>query len=379
MRVVGYAYPWDVVAPGFVDRARELGVDAVAVALSYHSTRAATPWSRETSTVLAPTAALYRPVRDAGWGSLRPAAASWLPSEDPGADAVAVLNAADIPALGWIVLTHNSFLGVANPELSVMNCLGEQYPWALCPSNPETIRYCATLATEATRGLNLAGTVLEAAGQMGAVHQCQHEKTDGAWSPAVARLLSVCCCEHCAVRWSADPDEVRMALRGTVFRLIAGGESSSATPEELLPGDLATRILAGRHAATDELRRAIQEGLGEGHVTVHASPDPWATGALPGLTPATGQDVDAVVTPCWTPIDTSERTVREARAQLPANVSVGAYVTGVAATPRPELPSDAARLAAAGADELHLYHLGLAGPARWPHLQAAATAAHSAD
>jgi len=375
MRLVGYAYPWDVTTPGFVDRARDLGVDAVAVALSYHSARAATPWSRETTAVIAPTAALYRPVRPDAWGSLRPAAASWLDSADPAGDAIEALQAAGIAAFGWMVFTHNSALGSANPHATVRNCLGESYPWALCPSNPEVLLYAATLASEATRGLGLAGSVLESVGQMGVVHQCQHEKTDGAWPPAVARLLSICCCVHCAARWTADPDEVRNLLRDTVFRLIAQGTNSTETPEELLPGDLAAQLLVGRQAATDELRHAIQDGLGEGRVTVHASPDPWATGALPGLTPTTSSDVDAVVTPCWTPIATSEGTVRAARAQLRDDVSVGAYVTGVAATPHTEFPSDITRLAAAGADELHLYHLGLAGPARWPDLQAAATTA----
>ena len=45
MWVTGYSYPWDVADdPGFADRAKEIGVDEVAIAASYHSTRAATPF-----------------------------------------------------------------------------------------------------------------------------------------------------------------------------------------------------------------------------------------------------------------------------------------------------------------------------------------------
>ncbi len=40
MTAIGYAYPWDAV-PGLVDRVP--GLDAVAVAASYHATRAASP------------------------------------------------------------------------------------------------------------------------------------------------------------------------------------------------------------------------------------------------------------------------------------------------------------------------------------------------
>ena len=43
-RVAGHAYPWDVLDdPSFAGRARDLGVDTVTMAASYHSTRAATP------------------------------------------------------------------------------------------------------------------------------------------------------------------------------------------------------------------------------------------------------------------------------------------------------------------------------------------------
>ena len=43
-RSVGYAYQWDYIGdPAAASRAATLGLDAVAVAASYHSTRAATP------------------------------------------------------------------------------------------------------------------------------------------------------------------------------------------------------------------------------------------------------------------------------------------------------------------------------------------------
>src|SRR5438270_272997 len=48
MKVTGYAYAWDVLSQGFADRVRELGVDEVAVALSYHSARAAPATSTRT-------------------------------------------------------------------------------------------------------------------------------------------------------------------------------------------------------------------------------------------------------------------------------------------------------------------------------------------
>jgi hypothetical protein len=58
-------------------------------------------------------------------------------------------------------------------------------------------------------------------------------------------------------------------------------------------------------------------------------------------------------------------------------VDIGSYITAVAANPVPAIEDYVTGLAEAGASELHLYHLGLAGPGRWPDLRSAARAAHT--
>lgn len=380
MRVTGYAYPWDVAdAPGFVDRAREVGVDEVAVALAYHTTRAATPWSPDRTAVLARHAALYRPVREAAWDGarLQPAAPDWVAGPDSGGDAVRALRAAGLPVAAWVVLTHNSRLGERYPDVVVRNCFGEPYPWALCPASAEVRDFAARLAGEAIAELEPDSVILEACGQLGAVHQCHHEKTDAVWSPAAARLLSVCCCEACAARWAAagaDPGEVRHRLCDEVRRLIASGRPAQAA--DPLSAELSELLLGTRQAATDELRAGVLAALGGSgaRVVLHAAIDPWVTGALPGLTPAAAGEVDAVVLPCWQAGPATLDTVASARERLPGSVKVGAYVTAVAANPAPDIAGYVKELAGAGADELHLYHLGLAGPARFEEMRAAATA-----
>ncbi|WP_027945898.1 hypothetical protein [Amycolatopsis taiwanensis] len=381
MKVTGYAYAWDVLdAPGFPDRAAELEADEVAVALSYHSTRAATPWSENGSSVVARHAAFYRPVREQAWQGkeLRPSTPDWMTRPDSGGDAVRLLNAAGIPAAAWLVLTRNSQLGAAFPDVAVRNCFGEVYPWALCPAQPAVREYSATLTAEAVDGLELSSVILEACGPLGVVHQHQHEKTDGVWAPAVARLLSVCCCAACAGGWAErghDAETVREQLRGEVRRLIASGDLTQ-TGDKLLPS-VRDGILETRQAATDALRRAVLDCLPSGtRIVLHGALDEWVTGALPGLTPAAPADADAVVLQNWAPGQSSVDAVAVARAKLPKDVAVGSYVTAVAAGPVPDIEAYVTELGKAGADELHLYHLGLAGPARWPDLLAASAAAH---
>ncbi|MEV6627863.1 hypothetical protein AB0M83_39415 [Amycolatopsis sp. NPDC051106] len=376
MKVTGYAYPWDVLEAGFAARARDLGVDEVAVALSYHSARAATPWSASRTAVVARHAAFYRPVRAEAWGSkrLRPSTPDWVSAPDSGSDAVRVLNEAGIPAAAWIVLTHNSQLGYEHPDVVVRNCFGESYPWALCPAQPAVREYAATLTAEAVAGLELSSVILEACGPLGAVHQHQHEKTDGVWAPAVARLLSICCCEACAASWDLDADTVRAQLVEEVRRLIATGDLGVSG--DRLPPELTQMLLRTRQQATDELRAAVLATLPPGtRIVLHGALDPWVTGALPGLTPSAADDVDAVVVFGWAPA-TGAEAVAAAREALPERVAIGSYITAVAAAPVPDIAAYVGELAKAGAAELHLYHLGLAGPGRWSDLGAATAAAH---
>ncbi|OXM60276.1 hypothetical protein [Amycolatopsis vastitatis] len=374
MKVTGYAYPWDVLADGFAARVQALGVDEVAVALSYHSARAATPWSASTTAVVARHAAFYRPVRPDAWGTLRPSTPDWVASGDSGGDAVRLLNEAGVPAAAWIVLTHNSQLGYEHPDVVVRNCFGEAYPWALCPSQPAVREYAAKVTAEAVAGLELSSVILEACGPLGAVHQHQHEKTDGVWAPAVARLLSICCCDACASSWDVDADTVRAQLVEEIRRLIATGDLGVTA--DGLPPSLTQELLRVRQKATDELRAAVLATLPEGiRVVLHGALDPWVTGALPGLTPSAPDDVDAVVLFGWAPA-TGAEAVAAAREALPERVAIASYITAVAAAPVPDIAAYVGELAKAGAAELHLYHLGLAGPGRWPDLETATAAAH---
>jgi hypothetical protein len=126
----------------------------------------------------------------------------------------------------------------------------------------------------------------------------------------------------------------------------------------------AAALLAVRHEAADELRHEVIGALPGLRVTLHGNPDPWATGANPGLASHVGKDVDAVVVPCWPPGQDSAERVRVARLALPERVAVGAYVTVLPPIRQEEAVPHVRRLVEAGAGEIHLYHAGLAGPAR---------------
>ncbi len=354
MVTFGYAYPWDVVGdPSFASRVADLGLDRVVLAAAYHSARAATPLHPSHQVVDARTAALYRPVRPLVWSGRRlvPVTPDWVEGPDSFGFAASALIAAGLSVRAWIVLTHSTRLGQAFPDVAVRNCFGDVYPYALCPAHAEVRSYAATLAAEAVRDVALDGISLEACGQLGLGHLGHHEKTAGAWTPEAERLLSVCCCTACCAAWrerGLDPPLVTAALRRGV---------QGVSPSE----DLATALLATRHASADALRHEVLDAV-DLPVTLHGSVDPWATGASPGLTPTAAKEVEGVLLPCWPTTASSASTVEVARRTQPADVSVGAYVTVLPPADPLLVGEHVDRIRAAGADELHLYHLGLAGP-----------------
>ncbi|HET9141563.1 hypothetical protein [Actinophytocola sp.] len=359
VRVSGHAYPWDVVGDvGFPARVGAAGITEVTLAAAYHSTRAATPLHPGHQVVEARDAALYRPVRQAVWGArrLRPVPADWVPADDPFGVAAEALRRAGLGVVAWVVLPHNTRLGREFPELAVVNCVGDRYPYALCPAQEEVREYAATLAVEAVAGVAVDGVSLEACGQLGIEHNSHHEKTAGVWSATASRALSVCCCVACRAGWTERglvAEEVLAALRQAVHRDVE------------LPGELAGELLGVRHRGTDLLRgevlaalRAVAPGV---PVTVHADPDPWATGASPGLTSAAAAGETGLLVPAWPTGPASAAGVAVAgRGGAP----VDAYVTVLPPAEPADLPGHVERLVAAGVRGLNLYHLGLAGRER---------------
>ena len=366
-----HAYPWDVIGdPAFTDRVRALGLAGVTLAASYHTVRAATPLHPRHQLVDARWATLYRPIRDAAWAQrrLRPTRPTWTDSPDPFGAAAAQVRAAGIPVTAWIVLTHSTRLGSANGDVAVVNCFGESYPYALCPAHEEVRDYAATLAAEAVREVAVDGISLEACGQLGITHLGHHEKTDGAWTPYAARLLSICCCAACWRRWSErglEPDEVVVALRAAV-------QAEAMAHPAPLGAALEAALLDTRHASTDALRAQVLEAVRReapgAPVTLHAHPDPWTTGPSPGLTATAAGDVDALLVPAWPTGPATAEVVAAAAAGSGTRVDapvIDAYVTVLPPADPGELVPHVRRLVAAGATRLSLYHLGLVPRRQW--------------
>ncbi|MGP3910429.1 hypothetical protein [Nonomuraea sp. 10N515B] len=363
---IAYVYPWDVVGdPSAPERLAALGVDAVALAAVYHSTRAATPYHPSHRVLDVPYPAFYLPVRPSAWSRLVPAAPTWTPA-DAYLQARDALKAVGLPVHAWTVLTHNSHLGAAHPDLAVRNAFGDPYPYALCPAHEDVIEYCERLVQEILTVGEPDGLILEACGPLGFGHQSVHEKTSGAdWTSVDADLLSLCFCEACAPRY---PELTRTQVRAAIDRTGGTSAPQPTTVEEAL-GPVADEVRAIRVGLSTSLRERLiavsRRTAPNVPITLHANPDPWAAGAFAPL-PAGEPGADALVANCWGDPSTDATRLTRLTELSRAGQRVGAYVLAL-----PPRPADAAVLAdhlrtyaKAGATEFHLYHAGLASRER---------------
>jgi len=368
LKTSAFVYPWDVIGdPDAARRIADLGVQQVTLASAYHSTRALTPRHPRHRVVTARHAAVLYPPSPHRWSgrALRPYAQDWVPCADPYAEAADALRAAGLSVHSWVVLAHNSRLGEEHPRTSVTNAYGDRYPWAPCIAQPEVRDYAVTLAAEAAVRPGADGTELESCGWYGFAHLHAHDKVGGVpLGPAAQYLMSLCFCSACAGGYAGlglRADDLRDAVRTALAPVWAG---ERVDEEKLLGAEFAARTLAWRAEAArtfqHDVIRAVRDEAPPGfQVLLHADPAPHRTGANPGVDPHhVLAHADGVVLPGGVGVDAFAPHTRPGTV-LAANFPI---VAGMGGSPR-TLAADAARVAALGATELRLYHIGLASDA----------------
>lgn len=375
MKTSVFLYPWDVVGdPDAPARIADLGVQQVTLASAYHSTRALTPRHPARRIVTAEHAAVLYPPDAERWAgrALRPYEQAWVASDDPFAEAADALAGAGLEVHSWVVLAHNSRLGAEHPRTSVVNAYGDLYPWAPCIAQPEVRAYLVDLAAEAAVRDGARGTELESCGWYGFAHLHAHDKVGGVGlGDAAQYLMSLCFCSACRAGYAGqglDAEQLGVAVRGALEPVWAGAGAAGAgwdAVRKLLGADRAEATLRWRSQVARGLQAAVAGAVRAAaapgfQVLLHADPSPYRCGANVGVEPGHILSVaDGVVLPC-----TGADAVREAvlgpftgaQGVFAANLTV---VRGMGGSPD-TLERDAAHAASLGANQLRLYHAGLA-------------------
>ena len=175
MRAV-YLYAWDLLDEGVGEVAallRDLGVDTVALAASYHAGKFIRPHGRSGKVYFPQDGTIYFRHRPERYGRIVPLPNAMLADCDPFERLAR--EAPDLARVCWTVCCHNSALGRKHPDLVARNCFGDPLVYSLTPAHPDVRAYVVALCRDLAEGRDLAAVTLETPGWLPWEHGYHHE------------------------------------------------------------------------------------------------------------------------------------------------------------------------------------------------------------
>lgn len=240
-----YAYPWDLLQPtakagGLEDWLTGMGLNTLVLAASYHAGRFLRPSAMEAKDCFTEDGTVYFNPEMGRYGRLKPQAASFVAERDP------FLALDGVRTEAWVVLLHNTRLGLLHPECAARNVFGETQPYSLCPTHPESRFYAVTLCKDLADRYPIAGLNLETPGWLTFPHGWHHEFRMVEPNPWLEALLGLCFCESClqgARLAGLDGEGVRGRVKGAINAYL---QSPSVVPRDMALHWLACDLLQDR-------------------------------------------------------------------------------------------------------------------------------------
>ena len=230
-----YAYPWDVAeigASAAVDRFVGLGLDTVTIAGSYHAGKFLRPHGKTAKVVFPEDGTVYFKPDMSRYGAIKPLENSLVSS---GRDIVGELAGQNRIATNvWLVLLHNTRLGLAHPDSVVANAFGDRLIYNLCPSAPEVRAYAIGLARDVTQSYPVSGVSLETPGFLPYAHGYHHEFALNRPNRWLDNQLGLCFCPHC----TAGAKKAGIRVEG-LKRQVAGDIDAHLASDVDFPDDMA--------------------------------------------------------------------------------------------------------------------------------------------
>jgi hypothetical protein len=152
----------------------------------------------------------------------------------------------------WLVLLHNTRLGMAHPGAVVRNAFGDPYYYNLCPSGPAARAYAVGLARDVTERYPVGGISLEAPGFTPYSHGYHHEFALMKLNSWLENLLGLCFCDHClagAGRAGIDADKLKAEIATDIAAYLESDLD--------FPADMAEAFWRADLAADGELSRYL--------------------------------------------------------------------------------------------------------------------------
>jgi hypothetical protein len=192
-----YLYPWDLEDEGVetvAGRLRDIGIDSVSIATSYHAGKFVRPHAPRRKVYFPEDGTVYFRADPSRYGRIKPRVNSRV-AEFDSLGALA-RYAPEMAVTGWTVGLHNTPLGQAHPDLVVRNAYGDPLWNALCPAQPEVQRYLASLCADLAEH-PLAEIAIETPGWQAYRHGHHHEFELINLTARAQVLLGMCFCDAC--------------------------------------------------------------------------------------------------------------------------------------------------------------------------------------
>ena len=229
-----YTYAWDLAEAGVAEAVsgfRELGLDTVTMAGSYHAGKFLRPHGKTGKIYFPEDGTVYFKSDARRYGAIMPVANTMLASRDVLRELTIQKDTATIV---WLVLLHNTLLGTAHPQAATANAFGDRYVYSLCPSAPAARAYAVGLARDVTESYDITGLSLETPGFMPYVHGFHHEFALNQPNRWLDCQLGLCFCGHCLAGATAAGIDAA-GLR----RRVAGDISDYLASDVDFPSDMA--------------------------------------------------------------------------------------------------------------------------------------------
>jgi hypothetical protein len=247
-----YSYAWDLAETGIgaaIEEFQALGLDTVAIAGSYHAGKFLRPHGKTGKVYFPEDGTAYFATDATRYGAIKPLPNSLLAERDVLRE---LTDDGRMAVNVWLVLLHNTALGMAHPQSVVRNAFGDPYVYNLCPSAPEARAYARGLAKDVTESYSVAGISLEAPGFAPYAHGYHHEFALLRSNPWLENMLGLCFCDHCLARAEVRSIDARR-LKAQVARDIEAYLASDID----YPADMAEAFWRADVVADGDLRRYL--------------------------------------------------------------------------------------------------------------------------
>jgi hypothetical protein len=281
-----YLYPWDLEDEGaakILPRLRDIGIDTVSLAVSYHAGKFVRPHAPGRRVYFPEDGTIYFEPDDGRYGRIKPRRNSRVGAYDPLREIAR--HDPGMKVTAWTVGFHNTPLGREHPDLVVRNAFDDPLWNSLCPSQGPVREYLVALCRDLATNQPLAEIAIETPGWQAYRHGHHHEFELIDLTPRAQVMLGMCFCDAClaAARDAGiDGAALKARTRDELESFFADGVEPASDPETDADWQAFTAMRTESVGAlVDEIRAAMPATVGLAIIPTTQSPNAlcWIEGS----------------------------------------------------------------------------------------------------